>query len=291
MNSNIILLLLVFLFFSVIVFLFFFFAVKALFDAEKSLVTEGKKDEDVLKEGSKLKNKKSGKISLIISSVIGGIVLAGCVLLVILKNVTNPLNVFSAVPVAITSGSMQEVDSGNSYLKVENYEANDLKNQFAAGSIIILHKMPAKDELKLYDVVAYKDKEGTTIVHRIIGFGYYGEDNTFVITNDIKDATDFIFRGDNNNTNDAYYVKYSDMIGIYKGETVQVLGYVVEFVQSYFGLITFAAVFGMLEAYEIFDKKDKKVILDRYEVICGNYDTDDDAEIKAINYKKEEDDE
>ena len=265
MDSSIILIL-VFLIFGSLVFLFFYVAIKALFDADNTLVKEGKKDEEVLKEGAKIKNKKTSKIALFLTNVIGGAILIGCAALVILKNVSNPLAVFSAIPVAITSGSMEKADDSNTYL-----EANKLTNQFAAGSIIILHKLPAKDELKQFDVVAYRNKEGTTVVHRIIEFGYYDNDN-FTITDNIKIATEFVFRGDNNTGNDTNYVAYDDMIGIYKGETVPLLGYVVDFAQSFFGLIAFAAVFGMLEAYEIFNKKSRKVLLDRYEIICGDYE-------------------
>ena len=284
---------LVFLFFGAVVFLFFFVAIKALFDADSTQIKDGKKDEEVIKEGVKIKNKKakkiSNKISIIITSVVGGLILAASISLIIIKSVSNPLAVFDSVPVAIVSGSMQAKDDKNAYLK-----ENNLDNQFSTGSIIILHKMPEQKDLKRYDVVAYKNKEGTTVVHRIIGFGYYDTNSIFVNTDDISKATEFVFRGDNNTANDTNYVKYSDMIGIYRGEKCPFLGYIVDFAQSYFGFITFAAVIGMLEAYEVFDNKNKKALMDRYEVISGSYDIDyietndnDGVRIKVLDDKNQ----
>lgn len=267
MNSNNtnILLLLVYLVFGAIIFLFFFEAIKTLFDTENILIKAGRKDKEVLKEGARIKRKKVSKTSLIITNIIGIGILVTCAGLILIKNLTNPLNLFDAIPVAIVSGSMEAKDDDNKYL-----DENELDNQFSAGSIIILHKLPEKNELKMFDVVAYKNKDKVTVVHRIIGFGYYDND-TFVMTDNVNDATEFIFRGDNNTINDTSYVHYSDMIGIYKNEKVSYLGYVVEFAQSFFGLFTFAALISMIEAYEIFNKKRREAVLKRYKVIAGNY--------------------
>ena len=272
MNSNNtnILLLLVYLVFGAIIFLFFFEAIKTLFDTENVLIKAGRKDKEVLKEGARIKRKKVSKTSLIITNVIGIGILVTCVGLILIKNLTNPLNLFDTIPVAIVSGSMDANEETKTYTNPYLNE-NHLDNQFSTGSIIILHKLPEKNGLKMFDVVAYKNKDKVTVVHRIIGFGYYDND-TFVMTDNVNNATEFIFRGDNNTINDTSYVHYSDMIGIYKNEKVSYLGYVVEFAQSFFGLFTFAALISMIEAYEIFNKKRSEAVLKRYKVIAGNYD-------------------
>lgn len=259
--------LIIYIIFATIVFIFFFFAVKGLFYTENTLTLMGLKDEVILKRFKNTKNNKaSRKINLIIDSSISALVIGMSLFLVTVNSIPNPTKYFNTVPLAIVSGSMSKKDSANKYLK-----ENDLNDQFPTGSTILVHKMPEKDDLKLYDVVAYKNKKGVTVVHRIISFGYYDSSSHFIETKDITKADKFVFRGDYNTANDADYVEYSNMIGIYKGENVPYLGYFVQFAQSYFGLACFVALVAIIISYDSFEGKNRRMEIERYITVSGDY--------------------
>ncbi len=269
--------LIIYIIFASIVFVFFFFAVKGLFYSENTLASLGLKDKKLLKKLKNTKNKRiSRKGKIILDSSLSALVIGMSLFLVASNSLSNPTKYFDAVPVAITSGSMSKKDSANKYL-VEN----DLNDQFPTGSTIILHKMPEKNELKLYDVVAYKNKKGVTVVHRIISFGYYDSKSHYVETSNIERADKFVFRGDYNTGSDSDYVEYSSMIGIYKGEYVPYLGYFVQFAQSYFGLACFVAMMAIIVSYDVFEGKNRRIEIERYIAITGDYSI-----IKEKHYAK-----
>ncbi len=259
--------LIIYIIFAIIVFVFFFFAVKGLFYSENTLTLLGLKDETLLKKLKNTKrNKVSRKVNLVIDSFISALIIGMSLFLVTINSVSNPTKYFDVVPVAIVSGSMSKKDSSNTYLK-----ENDLNDQFPTGSTILLHKMPEKNDLKQYDVVAYKNKKGVTVVHRIVSYGYYDSKGTFIQTSNIEMADKFVFRGDYNNGNDSEYVDYSSMIGIYKGEYVPYLGYFVQFAQSYFGLACFVAMVAIIISYDCFESKNRRIEIERYIAITGDY--------------------
>lgn len=288
MKSDILFLLL-FLGFAIIIFVFFFMSIKSIYTLDITFIELGKKDSEILEFKKKKRCKLLGKIGFIATTIFTTLLVSSSLTFVILNNTTNPLNVLDFVPITITSGSMSAKDDKNTYL-VEN----DLNNQFPTGSIIILHKLPEKNNLKKYDVVAYKTKEKILVIHRIIDFGYYEKDEkgneVWRLTNNIEKANKFVFRGDNNTANDPYYIDYKDMYGIYNDEYCSALGYVVEYIQSYFGLISVVAIATIIEAYEYFDRKTKNKIDERYMVLSGNFGTigteEDSDEVK--NTQQEE---
>ena len=269
--------LIIYIIFATIVFAFFFYAVKGLFYTENTLTILGLKDEIILKKlKNTTKNKASRKVNLIIDSSISVLVVGLSLFLVTVNSISNPTKYFNTIPVAITSGSMSNKDSANKYLK-----ENNLNDQFPTGSTIFLHKMPEKNELNLYDVVAYKNKKGITVVHRIISFGYYDYGSHFIETSNIEYADKFVFRGDYNTASDSDYVEYSSMIGIYKGEYIPYLGYFVQFAQSYFGLACFVAIVAIIISYDSFEGKNRRIEIERYLTVTGDYSI-----IKEKNYQK-----
>ena len=277
MNDTDTFFLIVYIIFATIVFIFFFYAVKGLFHIENTLTILGLKDEIILRKiKNTKKNKTSRKIKLIIDSCISALVVGVSFFLVTVNSISNPMKYFNTIPFAIISGSMSNKASTNKYLK-----QNNLDNQFPTGSMIFLHKLPEKSELNLYDVVAYKNKKGVTVVHRIIGWGFYDADGDFVETSNIENANKFIFRGDYNTANDSDYVDYSSMIGIYKGEYIPYLGYFIQFAQSYFGLACFVAIVAIIISYDCFEGKNRRIEIERYIYVSG-----DSSIIKEKQYEK-----
>lgn len=70
---------------------------------------------------------------------------------------------------------------------------------------LILTKIVDPSTLKIDDVIAFRDAEGTVTTHRIID----------IVEN--EGVTYFITKGDNNNTQDMNLVEYADVEGIYIG--------------------------------------------------------------------------
>ena len=62
----------------------------------------------------------------------------------------------------IASGSMSE--KNNEYVK----DNEELNNQFDTYDMIGISKYGSQNDVKLYDVVAYKNKKDITIVHRVV---------------------------------------------------------------------------------------------------------------------------
>ena len=122
----------------------------------------------------------------------------------------------------VASGSMSEKNEANGYLIT-----NNLNNQFDTYDTIVIEKVRYESDLKLYDVIAFIDEDGKTIIHRII---------------DIEFETDgrihYETRGDSNNASDKFRPCIDDIQGKYIGKKVPVIGMFVMFMQSPIGIIT-----------------------------------------------------
>ena len=91
-------------------------------------------------------------------------------------------NVFGYKPFIVLSGSME--------------------TKIRIGDLIIT-KIIDPENLKVDDVIAFRDEENTVTTHRIID----------IIDKD--GITYFVTKGDNNSSQDRYLVKYKDVEGIY----------------------------------------------------------------------------
>lgn len=100
------------------------------------------------------------------------------------KNANEVPSVFGYKPFMVLSGSMEtEIRRGD----------------------LIITKTVNPENLKIDDVIAFRDAQGTITTHRIIDI---------VVENN---ETFFITKGDNNNVQDRNLVEYSDVEGIYVG--------------------------------------------------------------------------
>ena len=139
--------------------------------------------------------------------------------------------------VAVASGSMSKKNPSNDYLVKE-----DLNDQFPTFSLIWVEKVDSAD-LEKYDVLVYKNQQGTNIIHRIIR----------VETS--SSGTCYVTKGDANNTEDTYKPKADDIMGRYTGEYIPVIGAIVLFVQSYLGIVTLVALILGLVMLDYFTNK------------------------------------
>ncbi len=155
----------------------------------------------------------------------------------------------------IKSGSMEEKNENNLYL----FE-NQLDDQITTYSLIGIRKA-AEEDIKLYDIIAFKDPENRIIVHRVIQI--YSENG----------ETRYMARGDANNGSASYELslRYEDVIGKYTGYQSFPLGVMIFYFQSGIGLITLCFGITLVGFYDILDMKLGKHIKVRkqelYEVI------------------------
>lgn len=141
----------------------------------------------------------------------------------------------------VQSPSMARKNPRNKYL-----QENNLNNQIGIDDLVVLRKMPAESDLKLYDIVMYeREEEDQTllILHRIVE-----------ITED-ESGKKYKFQGDALSTFDNKPVTYSQMKGIYKNERVPYLGSFVKFLQSPAGYLCIILIICVAFAYPFLDKK------------------------------------
>lgn len=158
----------------------------------------------------------------------------------------------------VASGSMSVKHEDNEYLVT-----NNLNNQFARYDIIILEKVSDPASLKKYDVIAYRNDEGTNIIHRIIEISGSGENIRFTT------------RGDANNATDEYKPTFADVIGVYRTTHVPAVGIVVLFLQSWSGIITVVALLYCLFMIDHVSRKIEKCEDKRLGQLMGAIESDE----------------
>lgn len=183
--------------------------------------------------------------------------------------------------IVIGSGSMSERYQTNTYL----FE-NDLTNQFNAYDIIGITKYDSEADIDLYDVVAFKDKDGTTIVHRIISI------------NNLEDGrVGYITQGDANSRNDvgsrySDYVYYDDIIGFYNETRIETVGIFIIFLQSNAGIITIVAIAYCLFMFDYYNTRYDNTIEERTQLLLkeSSFNLESELDVSEeidIVYKEE----
>lgn len=269
MNSLEIVNLVIYIILAVIIFAFFFLAVKVWLESESGLIILGRYDKEIKQK----KAKKEHKVWKFIRNILSGIILGGFITIAIGLFVTTTIkesiNYIGIAPISILSGSMSEKNHLNEYL-----EENDLNNQFNKGDLIFLEKLPEQDDLELYDIIGYFNSDGELVVHRIIGGGYYDEQNVFHYVDNLDDAENYIMRGDANNNSDSTYITYDEMYGIYEGGKIPYLGFFSQYLQSGFGVVSLCGVAGIIFSYEYFVDKYNKTYNKRKEELANEESND-----------------
>ena len=152
----------------------------------------------------------------------------------------------------VQSGSMSEKHEDNKYL-IEN----NLNDQVQTFDLILLYKVPAENELKLYDIVAYK-VDGIIVLHRIVGIEEPNEKH--------PNERYFLIQGDAVGKPDRFPVEYEQIIAIYRGERVPYIGSFVSFMQSPAGwlclLLVVFAMFGTpIVSKKLKDETDERLYI------------------------------
>ena len=126
---------------------------------------------------------------------------------------------------------LQVVQSGSMSYKSEYnnkvFGKDEIDNQIQVFDLIVIHKLPAAEDLKLYDIVVY-EVENTLIAHRIVGIEE---------PNDKHSERYFLLQGDAVANPDRFPVKYEQMKGIYYDQRIPFVGSLIMFLQSPAGYI------------------------------------------------------
>ena len=222
----------------------FSFLITALIKLNVRLVRAGVEDKRILDEYNEIHSKKNGCLPGVLDRVISIVICCVLFAFFIFSLYVN----FSGAAVSDTIPTLNVVQSGSMAQKNEKnlylYQ-NNLNDQFKTFDIVLTYKLPAEEDLKLYDVVVY-EVEGTPIIHRIVDIQP---------PNESHEEYYFLLQGDALENPDRFPVYYSQMRGIYRGERIPFLGSLVAFMQSVAGyLCILLIVFGIV-AIPIMEKK------------------------------------
>lgn len=242
-------------------------------------VKRGSVDIDLIENAKKIKEAKTNKNKIVLN-ILGKVISYTVFALIIVIFSISLYSRFSgnAIPfgnsslIVIASGSMSEKNEDNTYL-------SDIDNQFNTYDIIGISRYENQNDIELYDVVAFKNEEGTTIVHRIIE-----------ILDDNGEEV-YITRGDSNNTSDngvqyEDYLRFENIIGYYNGTRIQSIGIFIVFLQSNAGIITIVAIAYCLFMFDYYSNRYEKAVEDRTNLLIStlNYDLSDDASNVDVIY-------
>lgn len=196
-------------------------------------------------------------VGKVISYLILGVVAAFFVYSLVNRFTSGVTMIGDKAMVVIGSGSMSQQNEANTYLKT-----NNLNNQFNTYDIIQIQKYKDVDQVKLYDVVAYRNDENIVIVHRVIEI----KENDGTKT--------FITQGDSNNASDvgSQYkesLSYDRIVGYYTNFRIQGVGAFIVFLQSNSGIITIFCVLYCFGMYEYYSDKYQKSISKRTDFLLN----------------------
>ncbi len=242
-------------------------------------INKGNADQEILdleKEEIKKKTRKHAKAIRITKKVASYGIFA--IVLVIFgfslygRFFNNNLSFGNSGLIVISSGSMSERNEDNDYLF-----SNNLTNQFDTYDIIGVSGYQSIDDVKQYDVVAFKNTEGTIIVHRIIEIKEVNGENVFIT------------RGDSNNTSDTNfqykdYLTFDNIIGYYNGTRVPLLGVFIIFLQSNAGIITIIAIGYCLIMFDHYNTKFEDALSKRTSLLVNTlkYDFTSDLKLDTV---------
>lgn len=152
--------------------------------------------------------------------------------------------------IVVASGSMSEQNKANDYIFKYN-----LNNQFDTYDIITISKVKKKSDIKPFDVIAFVNDEGTTIIHRVREIRYEA------------DGMHYVTRGDSNDKDDEYKPVFEDIVGVYTGQRMKGFGAFVIFFQSYAGIITVISIVYCMIMIDRISNKINKVQTERAKLL------------------------
>lgn len=207
------------------------------------LIRLGADDEKIKNEYFRSLGKKcKSKVVDYIVSILLGAILVGFFSFSLFINIRKD-SYFENIPTlrVVNTASMATKHEKNTYLT-----ENGLNDQFNAFDLILTYKLPAEEELELYQIVVYEVDE-ILVVHRIVGIEEPNASH--------PEERYFLCQGDAVESPDRFPVRYSQMRAIYRGERVPFIGSFVSFMQSPAGWLCIMLIVAALIVTPILEKK------------------------------------
>ncbi len=210
------------------------------------LIHCGEEDQKILEEYEKSKTKKGeNKVVKILDHVFSGLVCFALLAMLIGSMAIRCTESFKCDKIpnyrVVKTGSMAQTNEKNAYLT-----QNGIDNHLQIFDLIKTEKLPAEEDLKLYDIVVY-EVDGMMIVHRIVEIE---EPNEYH-----PDCRHFRLQGDAVEAADRFPVLYEQMRAIYSGTRIPFIGSFIMFMQSPAGWLCVLLVVAAMIASPILDKK------------------------------------
>ena len=231
----------------------FTYLINSITKMELELIQHGHRDEAIKKELNK--KKKENRVFLWLNRIISLLLCAVFVTtfafaVYIRATQDRPANGIPSIKV-VKSESMSTKHPENTYLA-----DNALNDQFQMFDVVICNHLPAEDELKLYDIVVYK-QEDMYVIHRIVGIEEPNANHPGI--------RHFLLQGDAVERADKFPVLYSQMQGIYEGERIPFVGSFILFLQSPAGwlcvlLVIFSMIVTPIVEKKIKEAKEKRIL-------------------------------
>ena len=218
----------------------------------------GAEDDKIKTEYDKfVKNQKGNKALSVVDRVVSlclFVVVLGAFIFALCTNVNGDKKV-GDTPVlqVVQSGSMAYKSEYNDKV----FGKDEIDNQIQVFDLILIHKLPAPEDLKLYDVVVY-EVENTLIAHRIVGIEEPNENHS---------ERYFLLQGDAVANPDRFPVKYEQMKGIYYDQRIPFVGSLIMFLQSPAGYICILLIVFGVFVTPVVEKRIWKIKLERLALI------------------------
>ena len=255
---------------------------KSYFKSIEKNIVEGKEDIELIDAAllkEKNKKKKSKRVLSIIWKItsysIIGLLVVFFSFSLITRFTSNSLPFNNSTLVTIASGSMSEKNPANTYLV-----DNNLDNQFDTYDMIGVTRYKSEEDVKLYDVIAFKSNNNKTVIHRIIKIESIDGKNYYTT------------RGDSNSSNDnnvlyGSYLTYESFVGYYNGIRIKGIGAFVIFLQSGSGIITVASILVCFIMFDYYKSKTDKAMNKRTNMLIELIDDEIDTKEIKTKFKQE----
>ena len=160
----------------------------------------------------------------------------------------------------VPTDSMSYKNEANPYL-----EENNLNNQIQPNDLVFIKTVDNFEDVQLYDVICYKNELDIQIIHRVVEIH---EDY-------------FKTRGDAETLTDTMNITFDRVVGRYTNVRIPVVGNIIFFISSYYGLIAMTTIFVMLLAYWLIKDSTNKYETNRLKYLLEQIGNNFNFEISA----------
>ena len=107
--------------------------------------------------------------------------------------------------------------------KILQVMSGSMSGEFETEDTIIIRQIKNESEIKIGDIITFKVDENTLVTHRVVE----------IVKN--ENDTEYVTKGDANNSVDTQKVKFKDIEGKYLFKTI-ILGKIIKIIQSPIGI-------------------------------------------------------